>query len=104
MDDEVALHVVLSALVAGALHDWVELFRVHDLIDFISTQLAGRSGHLDARLHVTRARYDAAHCNQRADLLGSHFAQLCDVLLARFANHHNDLVIAAKLGRELAPA
>jgi len=58
LHDQLALGLVLHASAAGALHLWVELARVYDLVDFEATDIAGIDGYLDTGLHIGAAGHN----------------------------------------------
>lgn len=101
MDLKVTLHVVLFAFVTWALDDRVELLRVHDLIDLKPAKIASRHRNLDAWLHITSAGDNTTNSHEGADLLGTNFTELCDMLFSLFTWHNDNLIVAAKLGWEL---
>ena len=69
------------------MYDWVELFRIDELIDLKTAAVAGENGNLHAWLNVAGARHDSANRDQLADVLGPHFSHLHYLFLAEFAWH-----------------
>ena len=80
------------------MYDWVELFRIDELIDLETACVTGEHSHLHAWLNVTGARHDSTNCDQLTDVLGPYVSHLYDLLLAEFAWHKDGLIVAFKLG------
>lgn len=59
LENQLSVDSVRFAFVRRALHDWVELLLVNELINLKSAAVTGVDGHLHTWLHVTGARHDS---------------------------------------------
>lgn len=97
---EVALDLVLGALLTGAVVERHELLSVDRLVHLVAAGLTSIHSHTHARLHIGGASNNAGDVDQRADLISTDLAHLDEVLLHR-TRRDDDGVVAIEFGRDL---
>ena len=87
MEDKLTIDLVCLAFIRWALHDWVELLRVDELINLIAAAVTSVNSDLHARLDIACTGHNASDLNELANILCLHISHLHHVLSAKLAWH-----------------
>lgn len=95
---ELPLHIILPALITWTLNDWIELFCIHNHVDFKTAQVTGRNSNLHAWLYIAGSGHNSSDGHERSNLLSSNLSEFSDVPFRSLTGYNHKLIMTRQFG------